>query len=124
MDNSSSTQDFSIKKKVDESWKDNVSQEKEAPLVETEENALPEINYQFFLSSIAMQAVAAMGDIPNPATGQKSQDLIQAKYLIDTIQMIEDKTKGNLTPEEAAMTKEFLYELKLKFVQKSQTITT
>lgn len=124
-------------KKVDESWKESVSKEKSA----TEPNAprqaqepsqrptageVTESNFSFFISTLGMQALAALGLLPDPATGLEKtavtpKDLAHAKYLIDIVQMLAEKTKGNLTPEEASMIEDMLYELRLKFVEKTES---
>ena len=48
------------------------------------------------------------------------QNLPQARYLIDVIQLLSDKTRGNLSPEEEKVLKNLLYELRVQFVKKSQ----
>ena len=67
-----------------------------------------------------MQALLALGEIPHPTTGEKKTDLAQSSYLINVIQMLQDKTKGNISEDEAAMVKDLLYELRVKFVQKTE----
>ncbi len=118
-------------KKVDESWKDTVDKEKHvaaprntAPQEEPPRNEAPDTSFPFFISTLGMQALAALGAIPDPATGKEKKelttaDLGHAKYLIDIIQMISEKTKGNLSKEETAMLEGLLYELRLKFVEKN-----
>ncbi len=108
-----------IPKKVDESWKDSVRKEKETPADKPVESAL-ESDLLAFLSTLAMQTLMALGEAANPVTGEARTDLAQAQYLIDVLQMLSDKTRGNLTEEEAAELKTVLYQLRLKFVKKSQ----
>lgn len=67
-----------------------------------------------------MQSLMALGEIPYPNTGKKQADLPQAQYLIDTLQMLSDKTRGNLTEQESGELNTLLYELRMKFVQKKQ----
>ncbi len=76
--------------------------------------------FPFFISSLGMQALLFLGELPDPQTGDKKPDLPQAKYLIDTLDMLSGKTKGNLSKEEEKMLEDLLYELRLKFVEKSQ----
>lgn len=132
-DTQASQGEYTIKKKVDETWKNAVELEKvkvdqaspksksptETPPAATE---TPETEFTYFISSLGMQALAAMGEIPDPMSGQGRQDLRQAKYLLDTLQLLHTKTQGNLTPEEAAVFEDLLYQLRLKFVQKSQAL--
>ncbi len=111
--------DFTVKKKVDESWKDNVEKEK---IVTESENTGPgtqESNFSSFASTLGMQAFFSLGEFQDPASPENKIDLAQAKYLIDILQTLSDKTTGNLSEEEALMMKELLYGLKMKFVEKS-----
>ena len=117
---------FTVKKKIDESWKNTVEKEKAKtpkmaePPPESEHAGPPEVDFPFFVSTLGMQALVALGEVPNPGTGEKHADLANAKYLIDVLAVLSQKTKGNLTKEEAAMMQDLLYELQMKFVQKSQ----
>jgi len=108
-----------IPKKVDESWKDSVRKEKETR-TEKPAELPPESDFLTFVSTLAMQALMALGDIPNPVTGKTTADAAQAQYLIDVLQMLSDKTRGNLSEEESSELKTVLYQLRLKFVQKNQ----
>ena len=80
----------------------------------------PEADFAFFISSLGMQAMMALGEIPNPSTGQKETDVRQAQYLIDILHMLSAKSKGNLNEFEAGTLQNLLYELQLKFVDKSR----
>lgn len=67
-----------------------------------------------FLMNLAAMAYAAMG------IGEKTPvkpSLPEAKYLIDTIGMLEEKTRGNLAPEEETAIKTLLYELRMNFAK-------
>jgi hypothetical protein len=109
---------FNVKKSVDESWKDTVEKEKHAD--EPERGVPPPApDFLFFLSTLGMQTLQTLGEIADPASGEKKTDLPHAQYLIGTIQMLCEKTKGNLTKEEEQMAQGLLYELRMKFVQKS-----
>ncbi len=110
-----------MSKKVDESWKDNVQKENNAiPANDTH----PEVEIPAFLqfvSTLAMQALVFLGELTLQEGAAARTDLPQAKYLIDVIKLLEDKTKGNLTEEEASALKGILYELQLKYVEKSES---
>lgn len=107
-------------KKVDESWKDSVRKEKETAPSETPPKEVPEGDFASFVSTLAMQTLVSLGEIEHPATGQKQADLAQAKYLIDTLQMLADKTRGNLTEQETNELNTLLYQLRMKFVAHSE----
>jgi len=65
----------------------------------------------------ANMALIFLGQAPNPQTGQTGQDLENARYFIDQLEMIEVKTKGNLNKQEEAMLKQSLTHLRLAFVE-------
>jgi hypothetical protein len=62
----------------------------------------------------------ALGEVPHPATGIVQEELEQAKYLIDVLGVLQEKTQGNLNPEETALLDGLLYELRMKYVGKTQ----
>ena len=94
-------------------------EEKVEPEPEKIEQApLPEINFSTFIFSLNTSALLHLGEVPDPATGKQQVDLPMAKQTIDLIAMLEDKTRGNLTPDEANLIKHILYDLRLRYVQK------
>ncbi len=77
----------------------------------------PELTFAAFLWSLSEQALAALGEVPDPSTGKLSRDLVMAQQMIDIIIMLRDKTRGNLDSEEQAMLKEILSGLQMKYVE-------
>lgn len=77
----------------------------------------PPVDFSLFLNSLAHQALMAMGMVPWPNSGLIEQRLEVARETIDLIGLLQEKTKGNLTPEEAALTDALLHELRMAFVQ-------
>ncbi|MEL7089596.1 MAG: DUF1844 domain-containing protein, partial [Planctomycetota bacterium] len=63
------------------------------------------------------QALFAMGAIPDPQTGQPVLHLDLARHHIDMMTVLEDKTKGNLSDEEAKLLTGALYELRTRYVE-------
>ncbi len=112
---------FTVKKKVDESWKDSVKKEKETaePVPQETPELVP--SFSSLITTLGTQAFVALGEFQNPESQEPGPavDLVQAKSLIDLLQILSEKTKGNRTPEESAMLEEILYGLKVKFVEKS-----
>jgi len=83
--------------------------------VTTEEQ--PGISFAGFIISLATTAAVHFGDIPDPNTGERLEpNLVAARQMIDLIAMLQEKTRGNLTPEEAKLVDDLLYELRLRFV--------
>ncbi len=107
-----------IKKKVDDSWKDKAKTE---PLADENDapDMPPEPDFKFFVTTLAMQAWIALGVIPNPVTQKTEENFGQAKYIIDTLEIIDKKTQGNLDKEEKELMEGLLHELRMGFVHKT-----
>ena len=112
-------------KRVDEDWKRAVEQERRgvhagprSPREQPAEDAAS--GFSGFVSNLGMQAMIALGEVEHPATQRRERDLAQAKYLIDIVTVLREKTKGNLTPEESGVLEELLYELQTSFVRAAE----
>lgn len=110
--------DEEIKKNIDETWKTKAKSETAASS-ESAPPEMPEADFQFFLTTFGMQAWIALGMIPNPMTQKHEENLDQAKFIIDTLGVLEEKTKGNLDEDEKATLEQLLYELRLAYVNKT-----
>lgn len=108
-------------KKIDEDWKRQVQEEKEK-IVKEEAAAkqVPQANFMLFISGLATQVYIHLGLLENPLTKKKEKDLDQAKYLIDILGILEEKTKGNLTKEEQPYLQSLLYDMRMAFVMQSK----
>ena len=122
-------------KHVDESWKDDVARAKGAADEHGghDENCscghehgegkghgdpeVIEVNFFNYIMSMGYQAMIFLGEVPNPMTGKTEQSIRQAKFMIDTLTMVKEKTRGNLSPEEDNLLSSSLYELQMKFVE-------
>ena len=83
---------------------------------ESSDFKLPEPNFANFISSLASQVLVNLGELPHPITNKKEVNIEQAKYLIDVINMLQEKTKGNLTEDEQRLIDGLLYDLRMRFV--------
>lgn len=63
-------------------------------------DAVPQANFLNFLSGLGSQALMQLGEIPNPASGQREANLPFAKYSIELLQVLKEKTEGNRNDEE------------------------
>ena len=106
-------------KDIDESWKETIGKEK-ANLEKEGKPIPPEPDFSFFVTTLSLQASIDLGQVPNPVTNKKEENLVQAKFLIDTLGMLKEKTKGNLTPEEANFMENVLYELRMQYIAKTR----
>jgi hypothetical protein len=114
---------------VDEDWKQEAQKEKEilAAQEEAEEKdkqqeekprgPLPEGNLAALISMLATQALFALGLLQIKGQEERKPDLEMAKYNIDMLQVLEEKTKGNLTEEEEAVLVNTLNELRMGYVK-------
>ncbi len=83
-------------------------------------NTFPRMDFSTFVLSLSSSALTHLGEVPDPGTGQTQENLPMAKQTIDLLAMLEEKTRGNLTPEEARLLKDFLFEVRMKYVQKAE----
>lgn len=79
-----------------------------------------EVNFLNYVTSLGFQAMIFMGEVPNPVTNRVEKNLMQAKFLIDTLSMLKEKTAGNLTEQESELLENSIYELQMRFVQIAQ----
>jgi hypothetical protein len=75
-----------------------------------------EMTFERFMASLYMTAMLQLG-LMHEQGGEPRVDLIGARQTIDTLSLISDKTKGNLTPAENAFLQNSLYELRLAYVE-------
>ncbi|WP_051904322.1 DUF1844 domain-containing protein [Hippea jasoniae] len=69
--------------------------------------------------SLAQSAYVYLGVVEDPFSKQTIIDLKQARYAIDLIEVLKDKTKGNLNEEEQRLLDEILYDLRVKYLEKT-----
>ncbi|HUT33963.1 MAG TPA: DUF1844 domain-containing protein [Planctomycetota bacterium] len=80
----------------------------------------PEAKFAILVSSIATQVLVSLGQIENPLSKKKEVDLKSAKFSIDLLQMLADKTRGNLADAEKRYLEDVLYRLRMGFVEASK----
>jgi hypothetical protein len=116
---------------VDSDWKAQAQAEKEklAQQVEGEESKeaaegkeLPPASFATLVSSLLTQTFYALGGYEDPRTKRRYVDLVLAKHHIDTLAVLDEKTKGNLTEEEKKLLDQALYESRMQYVQIAQRV--
>jgi len=80
----------------------------------------PQLDFFNYIASLGFQTMIFLGEMPNPITNQVEKNLKQAKFLIDTLVILRDKTKGNLSKEEDDLLNGSIYELQLRYVDLSK----
>lgn len=78
---------------------------------------MPEVTFMALIMSLNTSALFHLGEIANPETGEKLTDFSLARHAIDTLVLLQEKTRGNLDSDETEMLKNILYDVKIRFVQ-------
>ena len=87
-------------------------------MADPEDAGLPKVDFSTFVLSLGTTALYQLGAVPDPSTGQTVEpDPLVAQQTIDTLEMIRDKTRGNLDEEERKLIDSLLYELRMRFVE-------
>lgn len=127
---------------IDEDWKAQVAREKEAARAKTEEHGddAPEAaaaetpandhadaeavepNFSGLVDSLAMQGLIALGIIGPQDAKEVYVDIASARFIIDTLMMLREKTSGNLTPDETGHLSSALAELQRFYVARAQQV--
>jgi hypothetical protein len=127
---------------IDEDWKSQVQAEKEAarqaaagsageatsasapagepaPAAQAagDRHEMPPASFEMLVTTLATEVLVALGQIPHPGTGKAELHVEQARYLIDTLDMLRQKTKGNLDPNETQLLESVVHQLRLVFVE-------
>ena len=119
---------------VDEDWKKEAQREKEVLAAQEEEEEkkkaeedtrrgpLPKGNFAALISMLVTQAFFAMGLLQVKGEEKREPDLELAKYNIDMLETIEEKTKGNLTEEEKKVLENTLSQVRMAYVQVTEQV--
>lgn len=89
----------------------------EQPPARPPDAQLPPVDFSTLVLSLGSSVVYHLGEMPHPDTGKAEPNLPLAKQTIDLLGLLQEKTKGNLTDEEASLLASLLYELRVKYVQ-------
>ncbi len=111
---------------VDDDWKTQVEKEKAIPASEPEQSIAdrdaqmpdvpPPATMETLVSMLFTQALAALGQLPGPDGKPTPVNKPFAKYFIDSLEMLGEKTKGNLNDDESMMISETLHAMRMAFV--------
>jgi len=92
-----------------------VSESAEKPAAEPSD--YPPVNFTNFVISLSTSALFHFGDFPEYEGAKAEKNLPAAKQTIDILDMLNEKTKGNLDQNEADLIQGVLYELKMRYVK-------
>lgn len=140
---------MSEEKRIDHDWKEQAQREKErlsreldakgaggsgtpqrpgagrarrAPEGEGGGGSAPAPGFLEFVNGLAAQVMLHLGMVPDPYSGQRAVDLEAARYQIDVLGMLVEKTRGNLSPQESRALNSALAELRMGYVEVSQAL--
>jgi hypothetical protein len=103
---------------VDDNWKAEAQAEKERLAKEAETwEPLPAPSFSELVNIIVMQAMVGLGLVGGPGGERIPPNLEVAKHFIDLLQVLDDKTQNNLTPEEKKLLDQVLYEMRMRYVE-------
>ncbi len=75
------------------------------------------IDFNSFVISLSSSVLISLGEIPHPDTGDLSLDICFAKQTIQILEMLQEKTRGNLDEGERELIDSVLFDLRFKYVQ-------
>ena len=88
-----------------------------APAAGGSSRRLPPVDFPTFVLSLGSSALMHLGESPHPSAPAAEKDLVMAKHTIDILSMLEEKTRGNLSPPEAQLMENLLFDLRLRYVE-------
>jgi hypothetical protein len=116
---------------IDEDWKSQVEAEREeqppgqqqqqgqqpdSGSAPNDGRTMPPASFEMLLTTFATEAMISLGLIPHPLSGKQEVARDQAKYFIDTLEMLKQKTAGNLTPDEDKALEGLIHQLRMAYV--------
>jgi hypothetical protein len=119
---------------VDADWKEQVAREKQQASIHAGEASRedrpvaarkiekgpasppPPATFEMLVTMLFTQAMAMLGQVPDPTTGETSVNKPYAKHFIDSLEILSDKTRGNLSQDEEAMLSQALHLLRMMYV--------
>lgn len=75
------------------------------------------MDFSGFVLSLNASALIHLGDIPDPHSKQRSVDHAAARHTIDILELLAEKTKGNLTEDERKLIDDVVYNLRMKYIK-------
>jgi hypothetical protein len=105
---------------IDDDWKAQAQAEREKLAEEQKaaaEQPLPDASFAELLNMLVMQAMAGFGAMATPDGQRIPPNMGIAKHFVDMLQVLSDKTQGNLTEEEQKILDQVLYELRMRYVE-------
>lgn len=95
------------------------------PPAESPQRQQPKVDFSMLAQSIAFSALHYLGLMTEPESGRASErDLPLARHNIEILELLEEKTRGNLSDDEAKLIANLLYEVRMHFVEATKSATS
>ena len=78
-----------------------------------------ELSFSTFVMGLSTQALMHLGEIPDPVAHDTKPDFESARQMIDILGILQKKTEGNLEPDEKALMETVLYDLRMRYVERT-----
>lgn len=88
----------------------------------TDDPGISELNFSTFILSLSTSALVNLGEFPDPISNQNTINLPVAQQTINIIEILQDKTRGNLTAEEDRLIDMVLYDLRMKYIEAAKKV--
>jgi len=95
------------------------SKEGPAPQSSHPQEERPKIDFASFLFIYVQTALVHLGDIEDPVERKAKENFEGARQIIDILEMLQEKTRGNLSKEETQYFEQILFDLRMRFVEKA-----
>ncbi len=76
-----------------------------------------DITFASFIVGLSTEALALLGEMPQPGSGERTRDMRGAQQIIDILGILREKTRGNLDREEESLIEAILFDLRMKYVE-------
>ncbi len=103
------------KQNLEQAWQEQIEKEKQES--KDQGNTFRKPNFVLLVSSLSMQAMIAMGKIKSPLSEKKEKNLEQARFLIETLPILQEKTQDNLTDQERVFLEDSIYHLRENYLK-------
>ena len=101
---------------IDEDWTEQAAKEKNAASAQAGSESFPKADFAVLVSSLISQTHIFLGDVENPISKKREVNMERAKFTIDLIDVLKEKTRGNVSEEEARLLDGALFDLRMRYV--------
>jgi len=92
------------------------------PTYKDNKEPLPPLDFTSIVLPFFTQALIKLGQINDPTINKEEENLVLAKRLIDLLELLNERTKGNLNPEEEKFFSSCLHQLRMAYLEKANII--